>query len=140
MSDGDLIPLNAQTREELAYHAYQLRLGGSDWEAIRSKLGYKSVTAVRTDVDLLVKKALAEAQDDRKREVVELELDRLDALQNSIWGIALGGDIKAIEATLKIMAHRARLLALGQDTQGNATNTIIVASDNYVDTLKEISK
>lgn len=139
MSDGDLIPLNAESREERAYHAYQMRLAGYDWNAIAKKMDFKSASYVQNEVNLLIKKAMNEAAEDRRSEIVGLELDRLDALQNAVWGVALTGDIKAIEASLKIMAHRARLLQLGQDN-ASATSTIIVAGDRYVDTLKEIAQ
>lgn len=140
MSDGDLIPIgDVKTMEERAYRAYQMRLGGQDWNAIAKSLAYKSPARAKREVDDLISKAAAVASDDRKREIVEMELDRLDALQNAVWGMAIGGDLKAVETTLKIMGHRARLLALGEETTSNSVQTVIVAGEDYVETLRGIT-
>lgn len=141
MSDGDLIPIDdVKTMEERAYRAYQMRLGGQDWTAIARNLQYKSPQRAKREVDDLITKAASIASDDRKREVVEMELDRLDALQNAVWGMAISGDLKAVETTLKIMAHRARLLALGEESTANTVQTVIVAGEDYVETLRSVAQ
>jgi hypothetical protein len=141
MADGDLVPIdNIRTKEERAYRAYQMRLGGEAWPDIASSLNYTSPVTAKREVDLLITKAMNVATDDRKREVVEMELDRLDALQNAVWGMALTGDFKAVETTLKIMQHRARLLALGEESSGNSVQTVIVAGEDYVQTLRGMAK
>ncbi len=141
MADGDLVPIdNIRTKEERAYRAYQKRLGGESWADIATSMDYPSPVTVKREVDLLVSKAMNIATDDRKREVVEMELDRLDALQNAVWGMALTGDFKAVETTLKIMQHRARLLALGEESSGNTVQTVIVAGEDYVETLRGMAK
>ena len=138
-NDGELIPIHEiKTREERAYRAYQLRLGGSSWMEVADKLDYPNSTKARSEVDLLVTKAIGTINDDRKVEIVDLELDRLDALQSAVWGMAMGGDLKAVDSALKIMAHRARLLMLGQESH-STTSTIIVAGDDYAETLKGIA-
>jgi hypothetical protein len=45
-------------------------------------------------------------------ELREIELDRLDRLQRGIWERAKDGDIRAIDAVLRIIDRRARLLGL----------------------------
>lgn len=140
MSDGDLIPIdNIQSKEEKAYRAYQMRLSGTPWSEIATRLHYQNGSKARYSVELLIKKAADTADEDRKQEVLELELDRLDALQNAVWGMALSGDIKAVEAVLKVMTHRARILSLGEETRGNQISTVIVSDSNYVEALKELS-
>lgn len=141
MADGDLVPIeDVRTREERAYRAYQKRLGGESWADIAQAMKYPSPTSVKRDVDMLITKAANVASDDRKREVVEMELDRLDALQNAVWGMAMMGDFKAVDSTLKIMQHRARLLALGEESSGNTIQTVIVAGEDYVETLRGMAK
>lgn len=140
MGDGDLIQLdNIQSKEEKAYRAYQLRLAGTSWSEIAARLHYQNGSKARYSVELLIKKASDAADEDRKQEILELELDRLDALQNAVWGMALSGDIKAVEAVLKVMSHRARILSLGEETRGNQISTVIVSDSNYVEALKELS-
>ena len=137
--DGDLIPINdIATKEERAYRAYQKRLAGEDWRDIAKTLEYPSPKTAEREVQLLIEKASKVATEDRKREVVELELDRLNALQNAVWGMALSGELKAIETTLKIMQHRARLLQLGEESKDSSTTTVIVAGEDYVETLRGI--
>ena len=137
--DGDLVPIeDIQTKEERAYRAYQKRLGGEDWRVIARDLEYPSPRTAEREVELLVEKSLKVASDDRKQEVVSLELDRLDALQNAVWGMAISGELKAVDTTLKIMQHRARLLALGEESKDSQTTTVIVAGEDYVETLRGI--
>jgi len=137
--DGDLVPIeDIQTKEERAYRAYQKRLGGEDWRVIARDLEYPSPRTAEREVELLVEKSLKVASDDRKQEVVSLELDRLDALQNAVWGMAISGELKAVDTTLKIMQHRARLLQLGEESKDSQTTTVIVAGEDYVETLRGI--
>lgn len=139
--DGMLVPVNdVKTREEKAYRAYQMRLAGTSHAEIAQKLGYPNPRRVSTEIKLLVDKAVEAVSEERKSEVVELELDRLDALQNAVWGMAIGGDLKAVDSVLKIMTHRAKLLSLGSDTNNTAASTVIISSEDYVNTLKDLSK
>jgi len=136
--DGLLIPVSdIQTREERAYRAYQMLLGGAPWQEIVYRCEYIGIMEAKAEVDGLIRKATQIANDDRKREVLELELARLDALQNAVWGMAISGDLKAVDTTLKIMAHRARILALGEETAAS-TNTVIVTSEKYIESLQGV--
>jgi hypothetical protein len=138
-SDGQLVPIHEiKTREERAYRAYQLRLGGKTWTEVASELEYPNPSRVRQDINLLIKKAINAVTDEYKAEIIDLELDRLDALQHAVWGMALSGDLKAVDSVLKIMSHRARLMNLG-DERTASVNTIVVTGDEYVETLKGIS-
>lgn len=138
VDDGQLIPVSdISTREERAYRAYQMRLSGMQWQEIVYRCEYVGIGEAKAEVDGLLRKATQIASDDRKREVLELELGRLDALQNAIWGMAISGDLKAVDTTLKIMAHRARILALGEETAASTT-TVVVTSEKYVETLQGV--
>ena len=48
----------------------------------------------------------------RRAEAIRLEEARLDALQEGIWGRAMGGDPRAVEVALKVLERRARMLGL----------------------------
>ena len=140
MNDGELVKISdIKTAEERAYRAYQMRLGGTSHQEIAEALGYKGARSVIAAIQNIVEKAMREVSVDRKSEVIELELDRLDALQNAVWGIAMTGDYKAIDTALKIMSHRAKLLSLGEDSGNKSTNTVIVASEGYAETLRNIT-
>lgn len=61
-------------------------------------------------------KAFWKAIDGREADAVEqhraLELARLDALQVGLWDRAEAGDVKAVNAVLRIIEQRSRLLGL----------------------------
>ena len=139
MKDGELVKISdITTTEERAYSAYRLRLGGTSFTEISQTLGYASPDSASKAVKALIAKALGVASEDRKQEIIDLELDRLDALQHSVWGLAMTGDTRAVDSVLKIMSHRAKLLSLG-DEQIKTTSSVIVSSDNYAQALKEIA-
>lgn len=50
-------------------------------------------------------------------QLVSEELAALDALQSSIWGAAIGGDLPTIDRLMKILEHRAKLLGLFAPTE-----------------------
>lgn len=48
------------------------------------------------------------------------EGDRLDALQAAVWADAMGGDVRAVGAVLRIMDARAKLFGLYAPTEVRA--------------------
>ena len=85
-------------------------------------------------------KAFWKALDHREAEAVQdhraLELVRLDALQASLWDDAVGGDVKAVIAVLRIIELRSRLLGLDKPGAGDATETVVMSPADLAD-LKE---
>ena len=61
-------------------------------------------------------KAFWKAVDGREADAVDqhrtLEVQRLDALQVGLWDKAVSGDVKAVNAVLRIIEQRSRLLGL----------------------------
>ena len=61
-------------------------------------------------------KAFWKAIDGREADAVDqhrmLEVQRLDALQVAAWDKAMGGDVRAILAVIRLVEHRSRLLGL----------------------------
>lgn len=88
--------------------AVSLRLAGHTYQQIADRLGYRGHTGARAAVE----KALREAIREPSREVITLELLRLDALQAALWPKALACDLAAVDRVLKVMERRARLLGL----------------------------
>jgi hypothetical protein len=56
--------------------------------------------------------ALRETLREPAEQVRTLELERLDAMLEAVWRAALSGDLKAIDAVLKLMDRRSRYLGL----------------------------
>jgi hypothetical protein len=127
------------TMEELAYRAYDMRVKGHTWTDIAVELGYSSPVDAHRKVTLLIKSAGVALNEERKEEIIQLELDRLDALQVAFYPTALAGDYKSAETVLKIMSHRAKLLQLGEE-RVETTRTVIVTDQNYLQILKEIAE
>jgi hypothetical protein len=77
------------------------------------KLGY----ANRGTVHRLVHTALTRELDEDVENHRRLEGDRLDALQMSVWGTAMGGDAAAAHQVVQIIRTRCRLLGLDLRTK-----------------------
>lgn len=127
------------TEEERAYQAYGLRIAGNNWATIAEKVGYDSAAMASRKVKTLISKAHGAVSDERKAEIIEMELARLDALQAAYWDSAIGLDHKSADMVLKFMIHRARLAQLFEESQATSSRTIIIASEDYVEQLKEIA-
>jgi hypothetical protein len=66
---------------------------------------------------------------DQRAEVLQLELDRLDAMQSSIAANAEKGDLAAIKVMLDLMALRAKYLGL-HPTGGSGNVNVNIANNN----------
>ena len=81
---------------------------GATYEVAAKQAGYANRSGAY--------KAFWKAVDGREADAVEqhraLELQRLDALQVGLWERAEAGDIKAVNAVLRIIEQRSRLLGL----------------------------
>jgi hypothetical protein len=88
--------------------ALGLRASGATYRQIADALGLaNAMTAWR-----LVQEESASAIRESAREILDLELTRLDRLQMAVWADAINGDHQAIDRVLKIMEQRAKLLGL----------------------------
>ncbi len=85
-------------------------------------------------------KAFWKAIDGRQADAVEqhraLELQRLDALQVGLWDRAEAGDVKAVNAVLRIIEQRSRLLGLDR-AQVESAGPGSVVDPAYWKRLKE---
>jgi hypothetical protein len=115
------------TIQDRAYQAYMDHMAGENWDEIAKKHGYASVMSVQVEVRQYV------MMDEAKREeVLALELSRLDALQNAVWDMALMGSTKHVDAVLKVMGQRAKLLGLellAQGVDSAQSKTVVVMGD-----------
>lgn len=135
MSEGELVLVSA---EERAYRAYNLRVTGKSWDEIALELDYSSGSDAKRKVTLLVNKARGVMDAERRAEIVEMELDRLDKLQSAIWDIAITGSLKDMEMVLKIMTLRAKYVQNVEENRELSSRTVIVTSDRFIEGLREI--
>lgn len=109
------------------HRAHELRLSGKTWKEIAEQTGYSSPVLAAAAVATYLQRTALEQSETARREQLQLELDRLDAVQFSWWAAALTGDEKAANVVLKVMAQRARLLGLeDHDKMATTTRTVII--------------
>lgn len=129
------------TIQDKAYQAYQLHLGGESWIEVASRLGYESAKTAEVTARKYVQRAAMGMDMAKREEVLNTEMDRLDALQAAVWPTAMLGDTKAVDSVLKIMGHRAKLLGLDLVLAAGGTvnhNTVVVQGDTqeFIRSLK----
>lgn len=91
--------------------ALKLRREGRTYDEIARELGYASKSGAYRAVSSAMMRTLRAPAD----ELRQLEAIRLDALQSGIWEDAMSGNVKAVDAVLKIIARRVKLFALDRD-------------------------
>lgn len=103
--------------------AVRLRTQGLSYEQIATRLGYSNRGTVYRIVSQAVRADVAEAAE----ELRELELSRLDALQDALWERAMGGDVSACEAVARVICTRCQILGLaGGLPTSTAPRTVVV--------------
>ena len=93
--------------------AINLRKAGAGYEVIARELGYAGPSGAHKAVATALRAVFREPA----RELVDLELARLDALLAGLWADACKGNVAKIDRVLKIMARRAALLGLDAPTR-----------------------
>lgn len=102
-SDADEI-LEAEKEAKII----ELRRTGATWDLIARATGYSNASGAYK----AYQRALGRLVEPKIEELKHAELDRLDRLQMGIWERAKDGDIRAIDAVLRIIDRRTRILGL----------------------------
>ncbi len=76
---------------------------GTTYQAIADEMGYQN--SVYTIIKQAQMQATAAAVEDHR----QLELDRLDAMQEALWPEAMRGRVSAVRAVLRIIQARGPL-------------------------------
>lgn len=99
---------------DLQRRVLDLRLRGESFEAIATAIGYRT----RSGALRVYRRAIASRgpEPGEVQRAVQLELERLDALQRRLWDDAMSEDqdvsLPAVDRILKIIALRAKFLGL----------------------------
>ena len=136
------VPEDVVTAAERAYRCYQERVGGASWEQIAEKELYPSGRAVKADVDRYMQEATAMVTEYSAREMLTLEVARLDAVQNALWLSAMTGHVPSAALVVNVIMNRAKLIGLDPDRMGadaNTSRTVVVPhkEDDFLQTLKD---
>lgn len=105
--------------------AVRLRTTGATYAQIASHLQISDSQAWRYVNSALTE--LAQQREAQAEQLRELEAMRYDALQVSIWGRAIKGDLPAITTVLNIMRQRAQLFGLNEATKHELSILIDIA-------------
>lgn len=109
--------LNPETLEKEA-KVLEMRRGGFTFDLIATRLGYASASgaykAYQTACNRIVYSEVAETRN--------VEMDRLDIAQAAIWGDIINGATpedraRGVQALVRIMERRAKLLGLDMPTK-----------------------
>ena len=125
----------------LARKVYYLRMVGRTFDSIAMEL---ELTPQRTSK--LYRRFVATLSenygDDEKTQAMQLELDRLDQLQEAVWVSATEDrDQKSIETVLKIMDRRAKVLGFGMvnpsETNIQSITLVSGSQEDFIAALRE---
>ena len=129
---------------ERAHAAQQLLVSGHTWQEIAQMTGYSSAAAAKMSVRTMRQRAALALDADLRREMLDLEMDRLTEMLRAYWPTAMAGEVKHAEFVLKVIAQQAKMLGLEElhtQTQ-QSSRTIIIAGDpaNYANMLRQIAQ
>jgi hypothetical protein len=141
MSNSEVAVYDSEEPADIERKVYYLRLAGLRVEEIaqRENLRISEVTQYYNNYRLKIGKyALSR---DREAEI-SLEADRLDYAQSLIMGRIEAGDMKAVDAFIKIINARIKLLGLDQldpRTQTGIQNVLVLgeAKEEFLRALRE---
>lgn len=88
--------------------ALSLRAQGKTYQQIADEVGWSN----RTLACRYVQRELKDVPKEEATHLRQLEMERLDALTNAVWPLAMTGDTRSIETCLKLMERRAKMIGL----------------------------
>lgn len=102
-------PKNAAERRIRDGRALELRRAGVGWEAIIAKLKFTGVKQAQESVDRA--RALDGLSATDFASVAELEMERLNRLQQVVWARAVAGEPAAIDRASRLSMDRVKIAA-----------------------------
>ena len=112
--------------------AAEMRVQRYSWDTIAERLGYKNGATARKSVQRYTERFPMEAVEDLRAH----ELQSLDLAEQALAERIRNGDIKAIEAMLKIKHHRARLAGLYTESGAVALDTELMVFQTTMHALR----
>lgn len=128
LSDARLRRADQRRSEALA-----LSMAGATYEQIGDRLGVSPMEAHR-----IIERAMSSQPDEAVALRRKMENARLDRLQLSIWDDALKGDVKAIDAYLRISQRRSRLNGMDAPLQIELSGHVRMEMEQALDELQQI--
>ena len=124
---------------ENAEKAYQMRIGGMQPSEIAEKLGYVHPDEIIRMIDERYSYDASYLNNLERKQILFLEMTRLDALQGALWPSAMMGDPKSVDSCVRIIQARAKICGLEQVDPVVQKNLVLVMGDkeeDYIAALK----
>lgn len=141
-----VVPDDVASAGERAYRVYKARRRGDSWQEIAEEQHYPSAAAARYDYERYMDEARALVVEKSQKEILTLEVSRLDYLQTRIWGAAEAGSLAAIKEIRGIIMDRAKLvtileLAKEADTDNRGRTVVVMQKpgESYLDRLRRVA-
>lgn len=116
--------------------ALRMAIEGRSYDEIAEELGF----AGRGAAWKAAQTALQRHEASDVKDLRLLENARLDGLLSAYWSAAIGGDVRAADLVLKVIAARSKLMGLDapeRQTADRSPQTIVVGSnDDYLSALR----
>jgi len=128
---------------ERPYRAYRARMTGMSWQQVAIEEGYTSPQAAALEVNRYLEEGRKLVSDASAGALINLELSRLDALQEAIWPAAMGGHLPSVSVTMQLVMSRVKLMGLevlaekGEGTGAPRTVVVPMDSAGFVAALQE---
>lgn len=138
----NVTPLNGKVRESRAEECYRMRVEGYTNRQIAEAMGMSPVQVSNAISSKMSREAMDISREEREG-VLQLELDRLDALQKAHWQAAMMGDPKSTELVLKVMAQRAQRLHMDAVEPEEGRTVLVIGGndkDSYIGALKSADR
>lgn len=144
VGDPIAVPEEVVTAAERAFRCYKERMAGKSWGEIALDEHYPSATAAKYDVGRYMDEASAMVVASTAKEMLSLEVARLDAVQNALWLSAMTGHVPSAALVVNIIINRAKLIGLDPERMGAAADqarTVVVPAhdDGYTASLKRLA-
>jgi len=139
------VPSSVVTEAERAYRCHQMRIQGVSWGEIAQQENYTSAGAAKSDVDRYMAEARSLVVEASAREMLTLEVNRLDALQQAMWTNAMSGHVPSAQLIMNIIVNRAKLVGLDPEKmseEADKARTVVVPDnpDGYLAALQQAAE
>lgn len=139
------VPEAVVMEAERPYRAYKAMMSGVSWADIARQEGYSDAAAARYDVQRYVEEGKSLVAMNSRRDQLQLEVARLDALQAAHWDDAIHKKhLPAAKFVLDTIVVRSKLLSLAEMTEAEGGSeqptTVIVPSEGYQEHLESLAE
>lgn len=121
---------------------YRLRVGGVSFEQIAKRMGYQDARGAHQAYTIYLQQQRVRITAEKREELLDLQLSRIEALLKQNWSAAMLGDPVAASLVLRCITETAKLCGLYEPREeGHIRQYILINSDRgqYVDQLREIA-